>query len=148
MILTLPALPSLFREARNPSLWFPYRLSWLSDNLLASAGSLNVTFMEMTTPKSTGIWVFVSQGMSWKVSSAFNDMTIKPVREGRRCHAHLVFHSALLQAEISLAETSVPVPTGRWPGRKLKWKILTVTFLPISFFPTVLKSLGEVENFG
>lgn len=52
-----------------------------------------MTVMEMANQKATGIYVFVSQGMSfytaWKVLSAIDDMTIKPVRGDRDCHAPL-----------------------------------------------------------
>ena len=72
---------------------FSHRLSWLSPNLLASAGSVNMTVVEMANQKATGIYVFVSRGMSfytaWKVSSTIDDMTIKPVRGDRNCHAPL-----------------------------------------------------------
>lgn len=55
LIITLLALPSVFREGNNPSLCFSRRLSWLSPNILASAGSVNVTVVEMANPKATGI---------------------------------------------------------------------------------------------
>lgn len=135
MILTLLALPSFFREERNPSLWFSYRLSWLSPNLLASTGSVNVTFVEMTTPKSTGICVFVSQGMSfytvWKVSSAFNGMTTKPVREGRKCHAPLECFTVISSKQ----RFPLQRPQCLCPLEDDLVENLTGKFLPSPFFP-------------
>lgn len=93
LIITLLALPSIFREGNNPSLCFSHRLSWLGPNLLASAGSVNVTVVEMANPKATGIYGFVSQGMpfytSWKDSSTIDDKTIKRVRGDGNCRAPL-----------------------------------------------------------
>ncbi|PKU48651.1 hypothetical protein llap_975 [Limosa lapponica baueri] len=69
------------------------RLSWLSPNLLTSVGNVNMTVVEMADQEATGIYVFVSQGMSfytaWKVLSTINDITIKPVRADRNCRAPL-----------------------------------------------------------
>lgn len=152
-MITLLALASILREENNPSICFSHRLSWLSPSLLASAGSMNMTVVEMADEKATGIYIRVCEPRHVLLHSLeslkhyrWHDHKASERRQELPCTSGL-FQNDQLQAEPSLAETSVPVPIGRWPGRKLNWKILTATFLSISLFPTALKSLAEVGNF-
>lgn len=138
LIITLLALPSIFREELNPSFCFSRRLSWPSTNVLASAGGVNMTVREMGSQKVTGIYMLESQGVSfqkaWNVSSTIDDMTIKPVRGDRNYHAPLHYFIMIgSKQSLPLQRPKCLCPLEENLAGNISGKFLLAPFFPSEF---------------